>query len=953
MSWETAAFHPKRTFGWLRGQRTAFSIAPSTAPPETRCVASAPKPVRSVQVRELVEFALRQGDLGGERDFVGPNRALAGTRGHQRLQRSRPAGYQREVRLCHDIETADFILRIQGRIDGLLVTAQEVLLEEIKTVQGGWDGEADPLHWAQAKLYGFIYAHGNALAHLTIQLTYLDLDTSEQTELRNRFTLAELSAFFEDTTAIYLDWLRAQHQWCQQRDQSIRALEFPFSHYRPGQRRLAVAAYRVLASGGRLFLEAPTGIGKTISVLFPAVKALGEGKIERVFYLTARTVGRAVAEKALADLRQAGLRLRTLTLTAKEKICPGVHPSSGAASSDPQLGLESSEAGVPTSFAAPGDGRTPAAGGCDPLTCPFARGYYDRCKPAMRAALAREEITRPVLEAVSRDHQVCPFELSLDLSSWVDVIVCDYNYVFDPRVYLRRHFAEEPGDYAFLVDEAHNLVDRARDMFSADLNTREIQEVRRALKQAVPRCAKALSRLTSAMRRLCAPEPDTLHEYAEYPQGLTTEGPFPLTPALSLWERENRGQSREVPKHAGFTDALLKGLPLPKGEGRGEGEARVPTANASTSSESRAGVPPGLPRAAVTIRDFPADLTAPLDDALKQAEIWLARNQPADFRDSLLELYFRLRTFRRTADLYDERFVTITEPGRSVRVRLFCLDPSFLLRQALARGKAAVFFSATLTPIDYYRALLGGSKEDPLLQLPSPFPPEHLAVLVQDRIRTHLKARAGSLPDVVQAIASLVEGRPGNYLVYLPSYQYLTSVQEQFRALHPAVPILVQRPGMSEPEREAFLAAFAVEHGETLVGFAVMGGVFGEGIDLVGDRLIGAIIVGVGLPQLCIERDLIRDYFQEQTGAGFDYAYTFPGMNRVLQAIGRVIRSETDRGVVLLIDARFAEPRYRRLFPTWWQPAPVRNASEIRNALAEFWQPSHHKAVFDPPDGRA
>ena len=299
--------------------------------------------------------------------------------------------------------------------------------------------------------------------------------------------------------------------------------------------------------------------------------------------------------------------------------------------------------------------------------------------------------------------------------------------------------------------------------------------------------------------------------------------------------------------------------------------------------------------------------------------------------------------------------MTIIEPGRSVRVRLFCLDPSFLLRQALARGKAAVFFSATLTPIDYYRALLGGDAEDPLLQLPSPFPPEHLAVLVQDRIRTHFKARAESLADVVQAIAALVEGRRGNYLVYFPSYQYLTAVQEQFHALHPAVPILVQRPGMSEPERDAFLAAFAAEHGETLVGFAVMGGVFGEGIDLVGDRLIGAIIVGVGLPQLCVERDLIRDYFQEQTGAGFDYAYTFPGMNRVLQAIGRVIRSETDRGVVLLIDARFAEQRYRRLFPPWWQPARVRSLGEIHEALREFWQPSpeaHHSPSQSTAEAR-
>jgi len=386
-------------------------------------VASASKPVFSIQVRELVEFALRRGDLGGERDFVGPNRALAGTRGHQRLQRSRPAGYQKEVRLSHDIETAELILRVQGRIDGLLATAGGVLLEEIETVQGGGDRVADPLHWAQAKLYGFIYAHDNALARISIQLTYLDLDTGELTEFRDCFSLADLSAFFQETTAVYLDWLQAHHGWCQRRDESIRSLAFPFPRYRPGQRQLAVAAYRVLARGGRLFLEAPTGIGKTVSVLFPAVKALGEGKLERIFYLTARTVGRAVAQKALADLRQAGLRLRSLTLTAKEKICV--------------------QEGQP----------------CDPTACPFARGYYDRCKPAMRDALAREEITRPVLEAVAREHQVCPFELSLDVSSWVDVVICDYNYVFDPKVYLRRHFAEEPGDYAFLVDEAHNLVD--------------------------------------------------------------------------------------------------------------------------------------------------------------------------------------------------------------------------------------------------------------------------------------------------------------------------------------------------------------------------------------------------------------------------------------------------------------------------------------------------------------
>ena len=462
---------------------------------------SSAKPVITVQVRELVEFALRQGDLGGEHDFVGPNRALAGIRGHQRMQRSRPAGYQKEVRLCHDLETEEFILRVQGRIDGLLATPEEVLIEEIKTVQGKWRGLAEPLHWAQVKCYGFMYATSHGLQKLALRLTYLDLETESATEFRGQFTRLDLGTLFAQATSIYVEWVGEALRWRRRRDQSIQGLPFPFPTYRPGQRQLAVAAYRVFASGGRLCVEAPTGIGKTISVLFPALKAMGQGKLERIFYLTARTVGRVVAEKALHELRQAGARLRTLTLTAKDKICFQPAPP------------------------------------CDPAACPFARGYYDRHKSAMRAALEHDEVSRSVLEAVGRQHQVCPFELSLDLSPWVDAVICDYNYVFDPKVYLRRHFGEEPGDYAFLVDEAHNLVDRAREMFSAELDLGEIREVRRAVQRALPRCARALSRLGSALRRLCeAPAPDA-HGEGFAGHGLPPEGSPPRlaagTPAFS------------------------------------------------------------------------------------------------------------------------------------------------------------------------------------------------------------------------------------------------------------------------------------------------------------------------------------------------------------------------------------------------------------------------------------
>jgi len=429
-----------------------------------------------------------------------------------------------------------------------------------------------------------------------------------------------------------------------------------------------------------------------------------------------------------------------------------------------------------------------------------------------------------------------------------------------------------------IVDEAHNLVDRARDMFSADLDGREILGVKRAIKQAAPRCSKSLEQLHTAMRKL-----------------------------------GNGNEPHEDPLEASDPSVELNLFP----------------GNSVTIREQGEGVS--------TSFDFPESIIEPLETALDEAERWLVKNHSAEFREALLALYFRLHSFRRTAELYDERFVTIIENAAETKVRLFCLDPSLLLRKALARGKAAIFFSATLTPMNYYRTLLGGDLEDPVLQLPSPFPPENLAVLIHDRIQTHFKGRAESIGEVVSAIGTLVGGRCGNYFVYFPSYKYLNDVLLEFQVSHPTVPVLVQRPGMTEAERDTFLAALSVEHGDTLVGFAVLGGIFGEGIDLVGERLIGAVIVGVGLPQLCVERDLIRDYFQQQKAAGFEYAYTFPGMNRVLQAIGRVIRSETDHGVVLLIDARFNEVRYRRLFPAWWKYLRVRNANSLQEAVGSFW----------------
>ncbi len=819
-------------------------LAPlSTEPP--------PKPRYSIGAREMVEFVLRRGDLGGEYDFMPLDRSLAGIRGHRQWQNSRPEGYVKEVPLAFDIETEEFVFRVRGRIDGVLPsTAEGVLIEEIKTIVGHWDGESDPLDWAQAKCYGYIYSSQNGLSEIAVQLTYLELDSGKATEMRQRFAFGALESFFDEVSSVYIDWVRRRHEWKKVRDDSIRALLFPYDVFRAGQRDLAVAAYRTLANGGKLFVEAPTGIGKTISVLFPAIKAAGEGRLSRVFYLTARTVGRGIAEKAVADMRARGLQWRSLTITAREKTCVR-------------------------------DGRA-----CDARTCPLAIGYYDRRLEAMRTALEQERITRPVLDAVAADHRVCPFALSMDLSFWVDAVICDYHYIFDPQGYLRCHFTQEDGDCAVLVDEAHNLVDRAREMYSADLDSGEIDQVRSSLKSSAA-CVRSLGRLVRAIRKYSSSKnPDSPAETEILP------GEFDFRSPALMSNKAAPSQPREA-------DANIR-----------------------------------------VCREAPEDLLPPIEAALKEAEAVLSQENLRDGRENLLSLYFRLHAFRQTLRDYDSHYATLAGAEPSSRVQLYCLDPSLQLEQALKKAKSAVFFSATLTPLDYYKRLLGGASEDRELRLASPFPVENLAVLVHQNVQTRLKARGGSLDEVAAAIDALVRERRGNYLVYFPSYEYLTSVRQKFEVLQPETATIAQRPGMTEPEREDLLAAFVAGAEKTLVGFAVLGGVFGEGIDLVGERLIGVVVVGVGLPYITAERNVIRDHFEEAIGEGFDYAYLFPGMNRVLQAIGRVIRSDSDRGVALLLDARFAEPRYSRLFPPWWRIQLVRNPAQIAAAAKAFWQPA-------------
>lgn len=771
-----------------------------------------------ISVRNLVEFVLRSGDL--DTRFFGGSRAVEGTKAHQKIQRFSGDEYEAEVSLKYEFEYKGFRFILQGRVDGIINKSEGICIDEIKSTTRPLD-EIDEnynhIHWAQAKCYAYIYSVQNSITSIDIQLTYYNIDTEEMKKIVKTFTIEELEEFFYDLIDKYLVWAKYTYDWQIERDNSITRLEFPFRKYRKGQRKLAVAVYRTITEGKKLFAQAPTGIGKTMSTIFPSIKALGEGHTSKIFYLTAKTITRQVAEEAFIKMKEKGLKVKVLTITAKEKICFLDEPS------------------------------------CSPDGCEYAKGHFDRVNNALLDILTNESlITRELVEKYSKRHRVCPFEFSLDLAIWADCVICDYNYVFDPRVYLKRFFADNDGDYTFLVDEAHNLVDRSREMFSAEFFKKALLDTRKLLKNQNQNIYKALTKLNSYMLKI-------KKECKENNQYIMKEEPSEIYPLL----RKLIGESEE----------------------------------------------------------------------------WLTGNHNKPGHKELLELYFNAHGFTKIAENYDERYVTYIEKNNDdVKLKLFCLDPSYLLSEATKRGKTAIFFSATLTPLEYFREILGGSENDYLMRLASPFDRKNLCLMIANNVSTKYKDRKSTYQIVAEYIKEVVSYKRGNYLVFFPSYKYMNDVYKIFSENYPDINTIIQEPGMAENEREFFLERFNDSPFSNILGFAVMGGIFSEGIDLKGERLVGSIIVGVGLPQICLERDVIRDYFHNQIGKGFEYAYMYPGMNKVLQAAGRVIRSEKDKGVVLLVDERFGYSSYNSLFPLAWRHyKKVKSANDIKNNLLRFW----------------
>ena len=778
-----------------------------------------------ISVRNLVEFILRSGDLDNSRGSSGDKEAmLKGGRLHRKIQRSMKGNYQAEVSLKRESEYEDVIIQVEGRADGIFTEDGEFWIDEIKGTYGNLQAmEAPvPVHRAQAMCYGWIYGEKEGLSQIGIQMTYSHLDTEDTRRFREIFSMEELKNWYQKLLDDYHKWISCSLSWKKERNASMKDLQFPFP-YREGQREIVSGVYHTVSSKKTLFVQAPTGVGKTMSAIFPSVRAIGEGKGETLFYLTAKTITGTVAWEAFHTLRENGLKFKVTAITAKEKLCF----------------LDSPE--------------------CTPEKCPYAKGHFDRVNDAVYELWTTEEVySREVIRAHAEKWQVCPFEMCLDLSVWVDGVICDYNYAFDPNVHLKRFFGENiSGDYIFLIDEAHNLVERGREMYSAEISRQTLFTLRKKIRKHFPKLARALDKASRQMLEL---EEDLKASQNPY-QVLSNPGVLPITFLTISGELE---------------------------------------------------------------------------------EILEEKNLEEELRKEILEFYFVVRDFLNVSELVDENYVVYTEcfGENDFRLRLFCVNPAANLSEYLKKGRSAVFFSATLFPMLYYRELLTTETDAYGIYVQSPFSAKNRRILIGSDVSSRYTRRNHTeYRKIAEYISRCVWQRQGNYMVFFPSYRLMEDVYQVYEEEFSVdwVRCIRQNSDMTEREREEFLEEFQSREG-TLVGFCVLGGIFSEGVDLTGESLIGAIIVGTGLPQIGSEREILKEYYDRKKQSGFDYAYRYPGMNKVLQAAGRVIRTKEDRGVILLLDDRFLGRDYGEIFPREWKDRSSCRLNTVEEAVSRFWR---------------
>ncbi|MCR5330786.1 MAG: ATP-dependent DNA helicase [Lachnospiraceae bacterium] len=849
-----------------------------------------------ISVRDLVEFILRSGDIDNRISQGDMTAMQDGSKLHRKLQKAAGENYRSEVLLKNEAEvTCDgesVVLNVEGRADGIFDEEDLTVIDEIKTTMRNVKSmtEPVPVHRAQALCYAYFYMCAyftDTEKKIGIRMTYCNRETEDIAYFREEFGYDELKEWYERVIGEYAKWAVWEVKWRRKRNGSILASKFPFE-YREGQKKLVSAVYKSIGSGKKLFIEAPTGVGKTMSTVFPAVWSMGEEKTEKIFYGTAKTIARTVAEEAFSILRERGVKLRSVTITSKEKLCILEKPD------------------------------------CNPDACERAKGHFDRINDCVYDMLTHEEyIDRDMIINYAEKHMVCPFEMCLDVTLWADAVICDYNYLFDPTVHLKRFFDNGKKKYCLLIDEAHNLVERAREMYSAELVKEDFLEAKADLKADGEAGEGAAAKKTGIS--------DT-DDHGQLSLPLTAGNTTNVNQNES--ETKGHGNQRDIrqarERVSAAIDACNKVLLRVKREA-GPFQVWEDCGSVATAVERFCGIYEELSR----------DLKLPAENATK-----------------LRDLYFACRHFvNMHEDMEDDyEIYSAFTPDHRFRLRLQCMDPSRKLNAYMMLSSSVIMFSATLLPVRYYMEQLGGSEEDYSVYAPSPFDTSKRLLMVGRDVSTKYTRRGDDeYEKIAEYILTFTKAKRGNYLVYFPSYAVMEEVASKMpaacfltadgenapeteRGTENEMRIRMQGRSMTEQEKEGFLAEFAENPDFTHVGFCVMGGLFAEGIDLKNDRLIGVVVVGTGLPMVCDERELFREYFDEKRSSGFEYAYLYNGMNKVMQAAGRVIRTMEDTGAILLLDERFLNRQYLDLFPREWADYRRVTLNSLNKELEEFWK---------------
>ena len=771
-----------------------------------------------ISVRNLIEFVMRSGDIDNR--FRDNARMIEGIRAHQKIQASYGKNYKKEYSLKNTTIIDDVEFKVEGRADGLIKDGEIYTIDEIKSTTRSLDemDDSNKLHWAQAMCYAYFFSLDNNLKNIFITLTYVNIEDYSRKIFKKEFDFDSLKTFYFDLLSSYLNFSKVLATNKLNRDASVKKLDFPYKEYRKGQRKLSVAVYSSIMKKKKLIVDAPTGTGKTISTVFPSVKSMGEDLSDKIFYLTSKNTQAKEAMKSIRILENEGLFIKALAITSKEKICLNDEVK------------------------------------CNPVDCPFAKGHFDRVNDALLDIVSNEEIMDfNTITSYAEKYRVCPFELELDISNYADFIVCDYNYVFNPTVYLRRFFDEVFDRYIFLIDESHNLLERSRDMYSFRFGVRRFEILTKALnKKKYKTINKYLNQIIDQFYKLYANHGKKLFYYQEK---IINE----------------------------FDDIFVK--------------------------------------------------------LLKPLQRYLVEDREDQNYDDFLNLFFDINRYLKITDFYTHGFYSIIgfdEINDEIYFEIKCIDPSEVLKNTYEYAVATVFFSATLSPMEYFMRMLGA--DDALrLKLDMPFNNDNYDIFAKE-VSTRYKDRNYNVPIISESINEFINSKEGNYFIFFPSYSYMMDVYEDYSSRYDNE-ILLQDRFMDEKETSKFLNKFNKDSSKT--AFVVLGGIFSEGVDLVGERLIGAMVISVGMPGVGFERNLIKEHFDKAGLNGFDYSYTYPGINKVFQAAGRVIRSENDRGIIYLLDDRFTSYKYRSLYPKHWKMKNIKIVNEskdFRKEISSFWE---------------